>query len=104
MTFGELASVTGGGAQTPGFVGVGRLYLSSPKFISAEAGVKRIVWLPKALKEDIKERFAKEAERVGVPDLWDKIATEEDGVTEEEVAEHLAKVGHPALELPMWDM
>ena len=104
MTFGELASVTGGGAQTPGFVGVGRLYLSSPKFMSAEGGVKRIVWLPKALKEDIRERFQKEAERVGVPDLWDKIATEEQGSTEEEVAEYLEKVGHPAVGLPPWDM
>ena len=41
MTFGDLASVTGGGAQTPGFVGVGRLYLTSPKFISGDGGVKR---------------------------------------------------------------
>jgi len=99
MSFGELASVTGGGAQTPGFLGVGRLYLSSPKFLSADGGVKRIVWMPKELKESIRERFQKEAERVGVPDLFDKIATEEDAKTEEEVAEYLAKVGHPALEL-----
>ena len=99
MTFGELASVTGGGAQTPGFVGVGRLYLSSPKFLSADGGVKRLVWMPKALKEGIRERFQKEAERVGEPDLLDKIATEEDAMTEEEVAEHLAKVNHPVLGL-----
>ncbi len=99
MTFGELASATGGGAQTPGFVGVGRLYLSSPKFISADGGVKRLVWMPKALKEDIRERFQKEAERIGEPDLIDKIATEEDAMTEEEVAEYLAKVNHPVLSL-----
>jgi acetyl-CoA synthase len=78
---------------------VGRLYLSSPKFLSADGGVKRIVWMPKSLKEGIAERFNKEAERVGEPDLLDKIATEEDAMTEEEVAEHLAKVGHPALSL-----
>lgn len=100
MSFGELASATGGGAQTPGFLGVGRLYLSSPKFIAAEGGVKRIVWMPKALKEAIKERFSKEAARVGVPDLPDKIATEENGTTEEEVVAYIQKVGHPALELP----
>ena len=99
MSFGELASVTGGGAQTPGFVGVGRLYLSSPKFISADGGVKRLVWMPKALKEGIRERFQKEAERVGEPDLWDKIATEEEAATEEEVIEFLAKVNHPAISL-----
>jgi len=101
MSFGELASVTGGGAQTPGFVGVGRLYLSSPKFISAEGGIKRIVWMPQDLKESIRERFQAEAERQGVPDLLDKVATEADAMSEDEVAEHLAKVGHPALELEM---
>jgi len=99
MSFGELASATGGGAQTPGFLGVGRLYLSSPKFLSSDGGIKRLVWMPKALKEGIQERFEKEAERVGEPDLLDKIATEEDAMTEEEVAEHLAKVSHPAMAL-----
>ncbi len=103
MSFGELAGVTGGGAQTPGFVGVGRLYLSSPKFLAADGGLKRLVWMPKALKEDIKERFQKEAERMGEPDMFDKIATEEDATTEEEVAEYLAKVEHPAMALdPMF--
>ncbi len=99
MSFGELASVTGGGAQTPGFLGVGRLYLSSPKFISADGGIKRIVWMPKQLKEGIRERFQKEADRLGEPDLLDKIPTEDDAKTEEEVAEYLAKVNHPALAL-----
>jgi acetyl-CoA synthase len=55
--------------------------------------------MPKALKEGIAERFNKEAERVGEPDLLDKVATEEDATTEEEVAEYLAKVNHPALSL-----
>ena len=99
MSFGELASATGGGAQTPGFVGVGRLYLSSPKFLSADGGIKRIVWMPKALKEGIKERFNKLAQEIGEPDLLDKIATEEDAKTEEEVLAHMEKVGHPALTL-----
>ncbi len=99
MTFGDLASVTGGGAQTPGFVGVGRLYLSSPKFLAADGGVKRLVWMPKALKEAVRERLQKEAQRAGEPDLVDKIATEEDAMTEEEVAVFLESKGHPALTL-----
>jgi acetyl-CoA synthase len=99
MTFGDLASVTGGGAQTPGFVGVGRLYLSSPKFLAADGGVKRLVWMPKALKEAIRDRLQKEAERIGEPDLLDKIATEEDAKSEEEVAVYLESKGHPALAL-----
>ena len=32
MTFGELASMTGGGVQTPGFMGHGRHFISSKKF------------------------------------------------------------------------
>jgi acetyl-CoA synthase len=99
MSFGELASVAGGGAQTPGFLGVGRLYLSSPKFLAADGGVKRIVWMPKQLKEAIRERFQKEAARVGMPDLLDKIATEENAATEDEVLAHLTAVNHPALAL-----
>ena len=101
MSFGDLASVSGGGAQTPGFVGVGRLYLSSPKFLAADGGIQRLVWMPKALREDIRGRLQKEAERIGQPDLIDKIATEEDAMTEEEVAEHLARKGHPAAALDM---
>jgi len=101
MTFGDLASVSGGGAQTPGFVGVGRLYLSSPKFLSADGGLKRIVWMPKQLLEEIRERLQVEADRIGEPDLLDKIATEENASTEEEVAAHLEKMGHPALSLEM---
>lgn len=99
MTFGDLASVTGGGAQTPGFVGVGRLYLSSPKFLAADGGVKRIVWMPKSLKESVRDRIQKEAERIGEPDLLDKIATEENATTEEEVAGFIESKGHPALTL-----
>ncbi len=99
MTFGDLASVTGGGAQTPGFLGVGRLYLSSPKFLNAEGGLKRLVWMPESLKEMVRERCQKQAERLGEPDLLDKIATEDDAMTEEEVLEFMQKVGHPALEL-----
>jgi acetyl-CoA synthase len=99
MTFGDLASVTGGGAQTPGFVGVGRLYLSSPKFLAADGGLKRLVWMPKALKEAIRDRLQKEVERIGEPDLLDKIATEEDAKSEEEVAVYLESKGHPALAL-----
>jgi acetyl-CoA synthase len=99
MSFGELASVTGGGAQTPGFLGVGRLYLSSPKFLAPDGGIKRLVWMPKQLKEAIRERFQKEAQRVGEPKLLDLIASEDDARTEEEVLAHLQKVGHPALSL-----
>ena len=47
MAFSTLAGSVGGGAQTPGFLGVGRLYLTSRKFIAAEGGIRRLVWMPK---------------------------------------------------------
>ena len=99
MKFSTLAGQIGGGNQMPGFTGIGKLYLSSPKFISAEGGQKRIVWMPKQLKEDIAERFKKQLEKMGIPDLWDKIATEEDAEEVDKLLEFLQKVKHPALEM-----
>ncbi|MEE9115292.1 MAG: acetyl-CoA decarbonylase/synthase complex subunit alpha/beta, partial [Thermoplasmata archaeon] len=57
MKFSTLAGSVGGGGQTPGFIGVGRYYLVSKKFISADGGFHRIVWMPKQLKEEMKDRL-----------------------------------------------
>ena len=55
MTFSEMASMTGGGVQTPGFMGHGKHFISSKKFMKAEGGIERIVWMPKELKETVRE-------------------------------------------------
>ncbi|UCB47101.1 MAG: CO dehydrogenase/CO-methylating acetyl-CoA synthase complex subunit beta [Spirochaetota bacterium] len=99
MTFSTLAGQIGGGVQMPGFTGIGKLYISSPKFISAEGGQKRIVWMSKQLKEEIAERFKAQLEQLGISDLYDKIATEEDAEDPEKLVDFLQKVGHPALEM-----
>ncbi len=99
MPFSTLAGSCGGGAQTPGFVGISKFYIGSKKFISAEGGILRVAWLPKGLKEAMKEVIETRGAEMGCPDLYEKIATEEDGVTEEEVMEFMQKVGHPALEM-----
>ncbi len=99
MTFSTMAGEVGGGVQTPGFLGVGKLYLTSEKFISAEGGIKRLVWMPSELKEEIRERLQKRLEEIGMPELFDKIATEKDATTSEELVEFLQRVGHPALEM-----
>lgn len=96
MKFSTLAGSVGGGNQTPGFLGVGRLYVLSRKFIPADGGLKRLVWMPKELKEFYKERFAERAKEVGVPDLLDKIADETQATTAEELVAFLTKTGHPA--------
>ena len=97
MPFSTMAGQIGGGVQTPGFLGIGKLYITSEKFISAEGGIRRLVWMPKELKEEIADRLKARLEEIGAPELLDKIATEEDALTSEELLEFLERVGHPAL-------
>ena len=99
MTFSTMAGEIGGGIQTPGFLGIGKLYITSEKFISAEGGLRRVVWMPKALKEEIRDRLEARLRELGEPDLLDKIATEDDAVTTEELMAFLERVGHPVLQL-----
>ena len=100
MKFSTLAGMVGGGVQTPGFLGHSKLYVGSPKFISAEGGVRRIVWMNRDLKEELGGLLRQAAEREGVPDLLDRIADETVAATEEEVLDYLTKMDHPALRLP----
>ncbi|HOK56532.1 MAG TPA: acetyl-CoA decarbonylase/synthase complex subunit alpha/beta [bacterium] len=100
MKFTTLAGNVGGGRQIPGFLGHSKFNITQKKFLQAEGGILRLVWMPKMLKEEIKERFVKRAEEVGIPDLLDRIADETIGITEEEILPFLQEKKHPALELP----
>ena len=97
MKFTTLAGTIGGGISTPGFVGHGKYNITQRKFIIGDGGILRMVWMPKALKEEIGERFKARAKEMGVPDLLDKIADETIGVSEEEILPFLTEKGHPAL-------
>ena len=97
MKFTTLASTVGGGAQTPGFLGVGRLYIVSKKFISADGGLKRVVWMPKELKEALGDRLKARAKEIGEPGLFEKIADETVTTDASALVEYLTKIGHPAL-------
>ena len=97
MAFSTLAGSVGGGSQTPGFLGVGRLYVTSNKFISADGGLKRLVWMPKELKDFLHDKLQESAKEIGEPDLIDKIADESVATTAEELMAYLEKVGHPVL-------
>ncbi|MFQ6041808.1 MAG: CO dehydrogenase/CO-methylating acetyl-CoA synthase complex subunit beta, partial [Candidatus Poribacteria bacterium] len=99
MKFSTLAGTVGGGLQTPGFVGHSRRYIASPKYILGDGGFKRIVWMTRELKEDIGPMLEERAKEEGIEGFLDMIADETIGTTEEEVLEHLMKVGHPALEM-----
>ena len=97
MKFSTLAGSIGGGRQTPGFMGIGRKYITSEKFISAEGGIARIAWMPKHLKDLIKEQFQRRCEDIGMPDLWNKIADETITDDAEGLMAWMAQVEHPAL-------
>ena len=98
MTFGELASCTGGGVQTPGYMGHGRHFISSKKFISAEGGSQRIVWMPKELKDDVGERLNKTAKELyGIENFTDMIADETITTDCEELLNWLTEKNHPVL-------
>ncbi len=99
MTFSTLAGMCGGGIQTPGVMGVGKFYLTSPKFISADGGFKRVVWMSSFLKESMGEELQAVAEREGVPDLVDRIADERDVTTAEDLVAWIKEQDHPVLEM-----
>ena len=100
MTFGELASCTGGGVQTPGYMGHGRHFIASKKFVSAEGGIKRIVWMPKELKDDVGERLNKTAmDLYGIENCVDYIADETITTDCEELLNWLTEKGHPVFEM-----
>ena len=97
MTFSTLAGVAGGGMQTPGVMGIGKYYLISPKFISADGGFKRVVWMSSVLKGSMAEELQAVAAREGDPDLIDKIADERSVTTVEELLVWLEEHAHPSM-------
>jgi acetyl-CoA decarbonylase/synthase complex subunit beta len=90
QTFSHMAAETSGGRQVEGNLGTGLEQLRSPKFIQADGGLARIVWMPKEIKERYKEALEGK-------NLYDKIATEEDAKDVDELLAFLEKVGHPWL-------
>ncbi|SLM29050.1 Carbon monoxide dehydrogenase/acetyl-CoA synthase subunit alpha [Desulfamplus magnetovallimortis] len=99
MKFTTLAGVMGGGACSPGFVGHSKHNITQGKFILGDGGLLRMVWMPKMLKEELKDRIDARGAAMGVPDLYDKIADETVGITEEEILPFLQEKGHPALSM-----
>jgi len=88
-TFSSLAGEVSGGRQIEGMIGIGVSYLRSPKFMLADGGHKRLMWMPKELKERVQEDFPE--------GIADKVATEEDAASVEALEEFLNNVGHPWL-------
>jgi acetyl-CoA synthase len=99
MKFSTTAGRGGGGQVTPGFLGVSKHYICSRKFMKAEGGLKRVVWMPKILKEELRDRLQERAEEEGIPNLVEMIADDEVGITEDEVLRYIKEKKHPALSM-----
>jgi len=105
MKFSTLAGTVGGGNQTPGFIGHSKHYINSRKFIGAEGGIRRIVWMPTILKEEIKDTFVQRAKEfeLGGEEFFAKIADETSATTEDDVLAFITKAGHPVCSMePMF--
>jgi acetyl-CoA decarbonylase/synthase complex subunit beta len=89
LPFSTMAGQTGGGKQVVGFLGMGILYYFSNKFLQADGGWRRIVWMSKNLKERVKEGID--------ADMMDKIATEDDAKDIPSLKAFLLKVDHPVV-------
>jgi len=100
MTFSTLAGTIGGGAQTPGFAGISKQYILSDRFLQAEGGIHRLVWMPSSLKEELRSRLVGKLTEIGDTGFFDKIADEATAGTIEELAAFLEKVQHPAPAMP----
>ena len=107
MTFSEMASMTGGGVQTPGFMGHGKHYIASHKFLKAEGGVGRLVWLPKELKDQIRDKLNETAKDMyDIDNFADMVADETNcpNGDPEELLAFLSEVGHPVLSMDPLDI
>jgi acetyl-CoA synthase len=99
MKFSSLAGSVGGGQQTPGFLGCGKAFLSSRKFLAAEGGIRRIVWMPQQLKEQLHEDLEHACDHAGCQGLLDTIADETVGVEIPVIRQFLEERRHPALSM-----
>ncbi|MBW1635577.1 MAG: CO dehydrogenase/CO-methylating acetyl-CoA synthase complex subunit beta [Deltaproteobacteria bacterium] len=99
MKFTTLAGVMGGGLASPGFVGHSKFNITQKKFILGDGGLLRMVWMPKVVKDEIRERLNARGAEMGVENFADLIADETVGVTEEEILPWLEEKGHPALSM-----
>jgi acetyl-CoA decarbonylase/synthase complex subunit beta len=89
LPFSTLADSTAGGRQVDGFHGMSIEYMRSKKFLAADGGWNRIVWLPKEIKERVKGFIP--------ADVVDKIATEETAPNVDALRAFLKEKNHPVV-------
>ncbi len=97
MDWAMLYEMVGAGVPVPGFIGHSKRALQRDKFIAAEGGWRRIVWMNHALREELRPVLDALATEAGFPGFVDKIATEKNALTEDEILAHMETGAHPAL-------
>ncbi|HML05790.1 MAG TPA: CO dehydrogenase/CO-methylating acetyl-CoA synthase complex subunit beta [Methanobacterium sp.] len=90
IPFSAMAGQCSGGKQVEGFTGLSMEYMRSPKFLQADGGYERVIWMPKEIKDSLTE-FIPE-------DLIEKIPTEEDAGSIKEIRKFLREHEHPIME------
>ena len=90
LPFSTMADSTAGGRQVDGFHGISIEYMRSPKFLQVDGGWNRVVWMPASIKERVRDFISEE--------VVDKIATENDVKTVDELKVFLEEKGHPVVE------
>ncbi len=90
IPFSAMAGQCSGGKQVEGFTGLSMEYMRSPKFLQADGGYERIIWLPKEIKDSLVEFIPEEV--IG------KIPTEEDAGSIKEIRKFLRENEHPIMD------
>lgn len=90
IPFSAMAGQCSGGKQVEGFTGLSLEYMRSPKFLQADGGFERVIWLPKHIKDSLTDFIPEE--------LRNKIPTEEDADNIKDLKKFLQEAGHPIIQ------
>jgi len=89
LAFSTMADSTAGGRQIDGFHGISIEYMRSEKFLHADGGYDRVVWMPSDTKEKLKDFIAEP--------VYGSIATEKDVTSVPQLREFLKEHHHPVI-------
>lgn len=90
IPFSSMAGQCSGGKQVEGFTGLSLEYMRSPKFLQADGAYERLVWMPSEVKSSL-EGFIPE-------EMFEKIPTEEEATSVNDIKSYLKEKDHPILE------
>jgi len=90
LAFSTMADSTAGGRQVEGFHGISIEYMRSSKFMHADGGYNRVVWMPSEIKERLQAFIPAE--------VYKAIATEKDAGSVADLKTFLEDHHHPVIQ------